>query len=219
MSRSITDWRSRLEPILVEKIGPPHVEALTGMRSRNEPTRSVDFNSHTTEEHTKMAERADDLGIPMKLRPASGVKVQAAPMADSPRFAAGVSVPAPAALRSNEVDRRTLILGQGMSLAGEITSCDRLIVEGSIQATLEKCQHVIIAETGVFNGQASTENADVRGRFEGDLTVRKRLLIRAGGHVSGTVTYGEIEIESGGGISGTIEKAGTNNADLISLSA
>jgi len=165
-----------------------------------------------------MAERADDLGIPMKLRPASGVKVQAAPMADSPRFAAAVSVPAPAALRSNEVDRRTLILGQGMSLAGEITSCDRLIVEGSIQATLEKCQHVIIAETGVFNGQASTENADVRGRFEGDLTVRKRLLIRSGGHVSGTVTYGEIEIESGGGISGTIEKAGTNNADLISLS-
>jgi len=59
----------------------------------------------------------------------------------------------------------------------------------------------------------------VRGRFEGDLTVRKRLLIRSGGHVSGTVTYGEIEIESGGGISGTIEKAGTNNADLISLSA
>jgi len=27
MSRSITDWRSRLEPILVEKIGTPHVEA------------------------------------------------------------------------------------------------------------------------------------------------------------------------------------------------
>ena len=224
MSRSITDWRSRLEPILVEKIGTPHVEALTGMRSRNEPTRSGDFNSDRTEEHTKMAERADDLGFPMKLDAASRTKVQAPPMANPPRFTAAAaqpaaSVPVPAALRSNEVDRRTLILGQGMSLAGEITSCDRLIVEGSIQATLEKCQHVIIAESGVFNGHASTENADVRGRFEGDLTVRKRLLIRAGGHVSGTVTYGEIEIESGGGISGTIEKAGADNADLISLSA
>src|SRR5204862_7256220 len=100
-------------------------------------------------------------------------------------------------------------------------SCDRLIVEGSIQATLEKCQHVIIAETGVFNGQASTENADVRGRFEGDLTVRKRLLIRAGGHVSGTVTYGEIEIESGGGISGTIEKSENSNpvSMMLPLSA
>ena len=106
-----------------------------------------------------------------------------------------------------------------MSLIGEVSSCDRLIVEGSIQVTLQKCQHVIIAETGVFNGDASTENADVHGRFEGELVVRKRLLIRAGGHVSGTITYGEIEIEAGGGISGTIEKAGPSNADLISLSA
>ena len=100
-------------------------------------------------------------------------------------------------------------------MTGEVNSCDRLVVEGSIQATLQKCQHVIIAETGVFNGHASTENADVRGRFDGDLVVRKRLLIRAGGHVSGTVTYGEIEIEAGGGISGTIEQAGASNADLI----
>jgi cytoskeletal protein CcmA (bactofilin family) len=100
-----------------------------------------------------------------------------------------------------------MIVGPGMSFKGEITSCDRLIVEGSITATLPKCQHVIIAETGVFNGHASTDNADVRCRFDGELVVRKRLLIRAGAHVSGNITYGEIEIESGGGISGTIEKS------------
>lgn len=98
-----------------------------------------------------------------------------------------------------------------MSLVGEVSSCDRLMVEGSLQVTLQKCQHVIIAETGVFNGDASTENADVHGRFAGELVVRKRLLIRAGGHVSGTITYGEIEIEAGGVISGTVEKAGAAN--------
>jgi cytoskeletal protein CcmA (bactofilin family) len=107
----------------------------------------------------------------------------------------------------SEVDRRTMILGPGMAFSGEIASCDRLIVEGSIDAKLPKCQHVIIAETGVFNGHASTENADVHGRFEGELVVSKRLLIRAGGHVSGKITYGEIEIESGGAISGAIESA------------
>src|SRR5207244_12176347 len=87
-----------------------------------------------------------------------------------------------------------------------VTSGERSIVEGTIEARLQKCQHVIIAETGVFNGHASTENADVRGHFEGELVVRKRLLIRAGGHVSGTITYGEIEIESGGKITGGIEE-------------
>jgi cytoskeletal protein CcmA (bactofilin family) len=69
-------------------------------------------------------------------------------------------------------------------------------------------------ETGVFEGQAATDNADVRGRFEGELAVRKRLLIRAGGHVSGTITYGELEIESGGKISGTIQEFAA--ADVVS---
>jgi len=128
-----------------------------------------------------------------------------------------------ATARGNEVDRRTMIVGAGMSFSGDIGSCDRLIVEGAITARLPKCQHVMIAETGVFSGHASTDNADVRGRFDGELVVRKRLLIRAGGHVSGNVTYGEIEIEieSGGGISGTIEKSENSNpvSMMLPLSA
>jgi len=63
---------------------------------------------------------------------------------------------------------------------------------------------MIVGETGVFRGDASTENADVYGRLEGQLIVRKRLLVRATGQVSGTITYGEIEIECGGKLSGDI---------------
>jgi cytoskeletal protein CcmA (bactofilin family) len=172
-----------------------------------------------TEEHPKMAEKADDLGVPQKMGPAVGTTMLHR-VADPPRSTTvpprepGSSLPPTeqsVGPNGHEVDRRTLIIGEGISLSGEVTSCDRLIVEGAIEAKLEKCQHVIIAETGVFNGNASTENADVRGRFQGELMVRKRLLIRAGGHVSGTITYGEIEIESGGKISGVIEEAGTVN--------
>jgi len=62
-----------------------------------------------------------------------------------------------------------------------------------------------IAETGLFDGNAAIDEADVHGRFEGDLMVRRRLLIRANGEVSGTISYGEIEIEAGGKISGVIQ--------------
>jgi cytoskeletal protein CcmA (bactofilin family) len=107
--------------------------------------------------------------------------------------------------RDNEIEARKLIVGRGTSLSGEITSCDRLIIEGSVEANLQNCQHMAITETGVFNGNAAIDDVEVSGRFEGDLVVRKRLLIRAGGHVSGTITYGEIEIETGGRISGVIQ--------------
>jgi cytoskeletal protein CcmA (bactofilin family) len=105
----------------------------------------------------------------------------------------------------NLVDSRTLVVGREISFAGTIASCDRLIVEGSVEAQLQNCQNLIIAATGAFSGSSLTENADVHGCFEGDLVVRKRLLIRPTGRVSGKISYGEIEIERGGQISGEIE--------------
>src|SRR5207237_5049773 len=77
--------------------------------------------------------------------------------------------------------------------------------EGSVEANLQNCRDVDIAESGLFKGSASIDDAEVRGRFEGNLVVRKRLLIRASGRVSGTIRYGQIEIECGGQISGDIQ--------------
>ena len=100
---------------------------------------------------------------------------------------------------------RKLIVGREISLSGEITSCDKLLIEGSVEANLQNCHDVDIAESGLFKGSATIDDIEVRGRFEGNLTVRKRLFIRATGRVSGTIRYGQLEIECGGQISGDIQ--------------
>jgi len=87
--------------------------------------------------------------------------------------------------RRSEADARSLIVGREISLSGEITSCDRLIVEGSVEANLQNSREMDIAESGLFKGTAAISEAEIRGRFEGNLTVRKRLYIRATGRVSG----------------------------------
>src|SRR5437763_10802335 len=104
----------------------------------------------------------------------------------------------------SEADVRTLIIGPGVSVKGEITSCNRLIVEGKIEAKLADCPNVIIKQGGVFNGESTTQDADIQGCFAGNLVVRGRLLVRATGTVGGKIAYGEIEIERGGQISGEI---------------
>ncbi len=111
----------------------------------------------------------------------------------------------PPAARKNETEHRKLIVGREIALSGEITSCDRLVVEGSVEANLANCHDIDIAESGLFKGSASIEEAEIRGRFEGTLTVRKRLFIRATGKVVGTVRYGQIEIECGGQLSGDVQ--------------
>jgi cytoskeletal protein CcmA (bactofilin family) len=172
-----------------------------------------------------MADAPDDLGIPMKPARPSGQPATIAPLGrppapvpprpPDPARPAGEAPrpPDPAARpasplpppRRSEADVRKLIVGREISLTGEITSCDKLIVEGSVEANLQNCHDVDIAESGLFKGSATIDELEVRGRFEGDLTVRKRLLIRATGRVSGTIRYGQIEIECGGQISGDIQ--------------
>jgi cytoskeletal protein CcmA (bactofilin family) len=100
---------------------------------------------------------------------------------------------------------RRLSVGRGISMSGEINSCQKLFIEGSVEANLTDCRALDIAESGLFKGSTSIEEAEVSGRFEGNLTVRKRLLIKATGRVSGTIRYGQIEIECGGQISGDIQ--------------
>jgi cytoskeletal protein CcmA (bactofilin family) len=85
-----------------------------------------------------------------------------------------------------------------------------LVVEGTIKANIKECRDIAIAEGGLFSGSASVQSADISGRFEGDLKVSGRLLIRAPGLVSGTVQYSELEIERGGRIAGNVSAVSTS---------
>ena len=161
-----------------------------------------------------MADKPDDLGIPIRPARPPGAPAVPARIADMPRPAAAGSAPdksadpAPSSPRSEQTERRTMLVGRDISLSGDIRSCNRLVVEGSVEATLHDCREIEIAESGLFKGNASIEQGEVRGQFEGELVVSKRLLIRATGHVSGTISYGESEIERGGRVSGTLQENG-----------
>ncbi len=114
---------------------------------------------------------------------------------------------------------RKLIVGRGIGLSGEISACDHLVVEGRIEAKLKDCRRIDIADTGVFKGSADIQEADIAGRFEGDLSVRGRLELRGSGTVSGTVRYGELMVEAGGRIMGSIEPLESSVTSVTSLAA
>ncbi len=101
-----------------------------------------------------------------------------------------------------------LIVGPDIKLKGaEITDCNTLVVEGRVEAAMES-RVLQIAEIGEFAGKAAVDTAEIRGRFDGELTVRKQLVIRATGHVSGKIRYGKLSIEEGGELSGDIGAIG-----------
>ena len=103
---------------------------------------------------------------------------------------------------------KRLIVGRDISLSGEISSCDKLIVEGRVQANVTDCHEISIAQTGTFKGNAEIDGAEVSGQFQGTLTVHDRLLIRSTGRVDGEIRYGRLEIECGGELTGQVTSMG-----------
>jgi cytoskeletal protein CcmA (bactofilin family) len=108
------------------------------------------------------------------------------------------------AASTNEVGSK-LIVGPNIKLKGvEITDCDTLVVEGRVEATMDS-RVIQIAENGAFKGNAEIDIAEIRGEFDGELTVRQKLVIYATGKVSGKIRYGKLVIEEGGQIAGDVQ--------------
>lgn len=98
-----------------------------------------------------------------------------------------------------------LTVGPNIKLKGvEITDCDTLVVDGMVEATMDS-RLMQISEQGSFRGAADIDLAEIKGRFEGSLNVRGKLIIHATGQVSGKIRYAKLIVEDGGQLSGDIE--------------
>jgi len=108
--------------------------------------------------------------------------------------------------RRDSAPSGTLIVGEGIEVKGKIESCQRLVVEGHVEAAMSADALEVLAK-GLFEGTAEVENAEIAGSFDGVLTVRGQLTIKDSGRVSGTIRYSRILIEAGGEIAGEVESA------------
>ena len=129
--------------------------------------------------------------------PASGSSTPAKPVSDT--------VPTASTTHSGTHEGGSkLTVGPNIKLQGvEITDCDTLVVEGLVEATMDS-RVIQIAEQGAFKGSAEIDVAEIRGEFNGNLTVRQKLVIYSTGKVTGTIRYGKLVIEEGGQLSGEI---------------
>jgi cytoskeletal protein CcmA (bactofilin family) len=100
------------------------------------------------------------------------------------------------------IESKKLIVGKDIALKGAIEECGSLIVEGTVEATLEGSNFLEVSETGVFRGKAVVEEVIISGLFEGDLFASKQLTVKSTGRLEGNISYGAIEIELGGQING-----------------
>ena len=126
--------------------------------------------------------------------------------------AQSVTTPASASTTAPGSAGSKLTVGPNIKLKGvEITDCDTLVVEGTVEATMDS-RVIQISEEGAFRGSAEIDIAEIRGSFDGSLTVRQKLVIFSTGKVSGKIRYGKLVVEEGGQLSGEIDVGTTVRA-------
>lgn len=137
---------------------------------------------------------------------AAGIAQRANPETPAPR------PPAPDVTTVSTDAGSKLIVGPNIKLKGvEITDCDTLVVEGLVEATMDS-RVMEIAGQGAFKGSAEIDIAEIHGQFDGNLTVRQKLVIYATGKVTGKIRYGKLVIEEGGQLTGDIQFGATHSA-------
>lgn len=142
------------------------------------------------------------VGVP----PRPPVNAGAAP--SSPPLTTRAPAPAPAAMP----DRRTMVVGRGISLQGTVTDAERLVVEGTVESQMLQAAELLISDAGVFKGEVEVEDAEIAGVFDGTLTARGNLTIRSSGRVLGVARCRRLQVEEGGQLSGRMEMLSDNAA-------
>jgi cytoskeletal protein CcmA (bactofilin family) len=179
----------------------------------------------TTIEDKKMSDQEDNSPIsrapemPAQAsafqKPGAGPRVPGAypgsfPGAGSSVYGSTVTAPATGNNAGIAADngQRKLVVGVGITMSGEIESCDTLLVEGTAEVALKGASVLNVAETGIFYGTVEIDEATIAGRFEGDLTVNGRLTVKSTGSITGSIVYKELAIEAGANLDGKVSPLG-----------
>ncbi len=102
-------------------------------------------------------------------------------------------------------ERRTLVVGRGISVQGTVQDAERLVVEGTVEASMIHATELSVSPGGVFKGEVEVEDAEIAGTLDGTVTARGNLVVRGTGIVLGTARCRRLQVEDGGQITGRIE--------------
>ncbi|MFC0408406.1 bactofilin family protein [Roseomonas elaeocarpi] len=154
-------------------------------------------------------------GMNPGMNPGASPGMNAVPGGFGPSPAQGGAMPArPAAGQPNgrpqPAERRTLVVGKGISLQGTVADAERLVVEGTVESQMIQAQELQISHSGVFKGEVEVEDAEIAGVFDGTITARGNLIIRATGRVLGVARCRRLQVEEGGQLSGRMEMLSDN---------
>jgi cytoskeletal protein CcmA (bactofilin family) len=97
--------------------------------------------------------------------------------------------------KPTDMDRN--VIAKNSVFKGDISSEGDFRIDGVLEGMLQTKGRVIIGKEGKITGNVEATNADVEGKFSGELKVTNILTIKSSAHISGDVFVGKLSVEPG----------------------
>ena len=89
------------------------------------------------------------------------------------------------------------IIGKNTSIVGDIISEGDFRIDGKVEGTIKTAGRVVIGKSGSVSGKVECNNADIEGKFSGELVVSNLLTLKATATISGDVVISKLSVEPG----------------------
>nr|WP_317047686.1 polymer-forming cytoskeletal protein [Marinirhabdus gelatinilytica] len=103
-------------------------------------------------------------------------------------------------------------INEGTELKGDIISSGFFRIDGTVSGNISKPSKVVIGKNGSVNGKLICEDADIEGKFEGNLDVSGTLTLKSTAHIEGEVIVGKLAVEPGATFNASCSMQGAKKA-------
>ena len=97
------------------------------------------------------------------------------------------------------------VIGEGLSVEGDITSDEEVVVQGNLRGKLTSSDAVSIGTGGVVQADVAGQSVSIAGQVTGDVSAPERVDIQAGGRLVGDVRAARFTIADGASFKGAVD--------------
>lgn len=97
------------------------------------------------------------------------------------------------------------VIGEGITIEGEFTSEDEVVVHGTVRGTMSTSATISIGSSGTVEADVTAESLGISGQVTGDVSASQRVDIQAGGRLIGDVKASRLTIADGASFKGNVD--------------
>lgn len=108
--------------------------------------------------------------------------------------------------RAPSSERPAAVIGPSISIRGDLTGEEDLIIEGRVEGEVQLKQHrVEVGQGGRVKADINAKTIHVLGQVDGNLAGDEEVVIRASGRVAGNIAAPRVTLEDGCNFRGTVD--------------